>query len=79
MRQSVVFPLLLLCGCFGAAALIGAAQQTGSPAYDIAFTSSRDGQRGIYRMRGDGTQPSPIVPAAPGSILIPGSWSPDGV
>lgn len=78
MRHRATFFLLLLCGSSAAGALIHAVQQADAPAYDIAFTSSRDGQNGIYRMRGDGTQPSLIVPAAPRAILVPGSWSPDG-
>ena len=76
MRRTATFLLLLLFG--NSAALIRAAQQAGGPAYDIAFTSSRDGQVSIYRMRSDGTQPSLVVPGAAGAILVPGSWSPDG-
>ena len=78
MRRTATFLLLLLCGSSTAAVLIRAAQQTGTPRYDIAFTASRDGRPGIYRMRGDGTQPSLIVPTAAKTILVPGSWSPDG-
>jgi Tol biopolymer transport system component len=78
MRRTATFLLLVLFGSSAAGVLIRAAQQAGTPPYDIAFTSSRDGQVSIYRMRSDGTQPSLVVPDAAGAILVPSSWSPDG-
>src|SRR6267142_1075528 len=78
MRRTATFLLLLLFGSSAASVLIRATQQAGTPPYDIAFTSSRDGQVGIYRMRSDGTQPSLVVSVAAGAILVPSSWSPDG-
>jgi Tol biopolymer transport system component len=78
MRHRATFFLLLLGASWAAAALTRAAQPTVTAAYDIAFASSRDGQNGIYRMRGDGAQPSLVVSTATAAVLVSGSWSPDG-
>jgi Tol biopolymer transport system component len=79
MRRTATFLLILLCGGSAAAVLMHAAQQADAPAYDIAFTASRDGRTDIYRMRGDGAQSRLVVPdAGRMTILVPGSWSPDG-
>jgi hypothetical protein len=78
MRHRATSVLVLLCASPAAGALIHAAQQADATAYDIAFTAFREGLPGIYRMRGDGTQPSLVVSLATAAVLVSGSWSPDG-
>lgn len=75
-RQPALIQSVLLVVAFSTLAL-ASPPQVGRTGYDIAFVSERDGQRGIYLMRGDGSQAVPIL-AAPNAILLSSSWSPDG-
>src|SRR5687768_12047740 len=74
MPRTRFVPALLVIS--SAVVVTALAQTAPTPAYDIVFTSSRDG-RGIYRMRGDGAPPTLVV-AEPFVLVSSGSWSPDG-
>lgn len=54
-----------------------ATPQSDQTSYDIAFVSVRDGQRGIYTMREDGSRPTLLL-AEDTALLSASSWSPDG-
>ena len=50
-----------------------------SPDGQVAFQSDREGDRGIFRQRADGTGAAErLTKAGPGTSHVPQSWSPDG-
>ena len=60
-----------------APSVLASPPQADQTSYDIALVSERDDQRGIYVMRGDGSQGTLLL-AERNVILLSSSWSPDG-
>ena len=58
-RLALIRPVFLLATF--APSVLASPPQADQTSYDIALVSERDGQRGIYVMRGDGSQGVPVL------------------